>query len=66
MSAFTAETLTYWIAHGAGMSTGVLRPGQAISSGEEHLETFTRYRPYLTRWIQLGGTPETAAPLEQA
>ena len=60
---FTAQTLTWWIAHGPDRHTGRLRAGESLSTGQETLETFTRFRPYLHRLIALGGTPEEAHPL---
>jgi hypothetical protein len=57
-----ADVVTYWIAHGVSKSNGILDIGQHLASGEEYLETFTSYRPYLSRWVELGGNAEDAPP----
>jgi len=58
----TAESLTYFIAHGSGMTNGILEVGQTLATGEEVLETFSKYRPYLNRWVELGNDPADAPP----
>jgi hypothetical protein len=58
----TAEVPTYWIAYGPGIANGFLDVGQSLATGEETLETFTKYMPYLNRWVELGHDPQDAPP----
>ena len=57
---FTATTRTFWIAHGPALHFGVLAPGESLSSGQDHFETFPRRLPWRTRVIALGGNPDGA------
>ncbi len=55
---FTAETRTFWIAHGPALHFGVLLPGESLSSGQASFETFPRRLPWRMRVIALGGDPD--------
>ena len=59
---FTAETRTFWIAHGPALHFGVLAPGESLSSGQDSFETFARRVPWRTRVIALGGNPDGVTP----
>lgn len=58
---FTAVEKTYWVAFNdeGVVHKGELEPGQSVSTGLEHFESFTRRRPWLARLVALG------APLGQ-
>jgi hypothetical protein len=58
---FTAETRTFWIAHGPGLHFGMLEPGESLSSGQGSFETFARRLPWRTRVIALGSNPDGAS-----
>jgi len=58
---FTATEDTYWIAHGGGgLSFGLLKLGENLSTGELNLETFQKkqYLQWRARVIKLGGNME--------
>jgi len=58
---FTATKDTYWIAHGGGgVSFGLLKEGEHLSSGQQIFETFEKnqYLQWRMRVVKLGGKPE--------
>ena len=51
---FTAETQTYWIAHGLdALHQGVLEPGQSMQTGLPYLETYPSQRAQDRRIVAL-------------
>lgn len=63
MDEFVATEVTYWVAHGAGDPVfGRAAPGAHVATALPHFETFTRYRPWRIRVLELGGDPDTVAP----
>ena len=48
----------YWVAHNPSLAYGVLDPGGHLASGQGEIEQFTRYMPWRTRVLELGGTLE--------